>query len=115
MQPTPPLNPALVGQELLQELRAISQQQHLTTSKLDNVTNKLEALDQRIGALEGIVANAGDGDGNHEGQPKRAKGRGRKKAVDKDPSTWLICVGNKPKGKRSEAETAFVMRLSVSR
>ena len=111
----PPLNPALVGQELLQELRAISQQQHLTTSKLDNITDKLELLDQQIGALESIVANTGDGDGNCVGQPKRAKGRGRKKGVDKDPSTWLICIGNKPKEKRSEAETAFVMRLSVSR
>ena len=115
--PAPSLNPALVGQELLQELRVISQQQHLTTSKLGDVTNKLEVLDRRIGALETIVASAGDGDGNHEGQragPKRAKGRGRKKGVDKDPSTWSICVGNIPKERRSEAETAFVMRLSVS-
>ena len=112
--PAPSSNPALVGQELLQELRAISQQQHLTTSKLDDVTDKLEVLDRRIDTLETIVASAGDGGGNREGQPKRAKRRGRKKGVEKDPSTWSVCVGNIPKERRSEAETAFVMRLSVS-
>ena len=113
--PAPSFNPALVGQELLQELRVISQQQQLTTSKLDDITNKLEVFDWQIGALESIAASAGDGDWNREAQPKRAKGRGRKKGVDKDPLTWLICMGNNPKEKRSEAETTFVMRLSVSR
>ena len=124
VQPTPrespphnplPSNPALVSQELLRELRAINQQQHLTTSKLGDVTNKLEDLDRRIGALENIAASTGAGDADRKGQPKRAKGRGRKKGFEKHPSTWLICIGNKPKEKRSEAETAFMRRLSVSR
>ena len=64
--------------------------------------------------MESIVASTGDGDGNREGQPRRAKGRGRKKGVDKDPLMWLICVENALKEKRSEAEIAFMMRLSVS-